>query len=234
MSAMGEVPMPGGWTMSTAWMPICGQTWFGMAASFLGMWTVMMMAMMLPSLVPMLWRYRAVVRVGGECGEWQLGTLTVLAGLGYFLVWAAFGVAAFALGTTLTACEMHWPVVARAVPTATGSVILIAGALQFTSWKIRQLARCRDTPKPGRIAPANAGTAWRHGVRLGLQCSASCAGLMVILLAAGVMDLRVMAAMTAAVTLERLSPTGERVARIIGAVAGGAGLSLIARAVMLG
>jgi len=44
----------------------------------------------------------------------------------------------------------------------------------------------------------------------------------------------VMAAMTAAVTLERLSPTGERVARIIGAVAGGAGLSLIARAVMLG
>src|SRR6266850_4194636 len=58
MSAMGEMTMPGGWTMSMAWMP--GQTWPG-AAAFLGMWVVMMVAMMLPSLVPMLWRYRQAV-----------------------------------------------------------------------------------------------------------------------------------------------------------------------------
>jgi predicted metal-binding membrane protein len=61
MSAMGEMPMPGGWTMSMAWMPMCGQTWPGAAASFLGMWVVMMAAMMLPSLVPKLWRYRQAV-----------------------------------------------------------------------------------------------------------------------------------------------------------------------------
>jgi hypothetical protein len=54
MSAMGEMPMPGGWTMAMAWMRMPGQTWAGAAASFLGMWVVMM----LPSLVPMLWRYR--------------------------------------------------------------------------------------------------------------------------------------------------------------------------------
>ena len=50
VSAMGEMPKPGGWTMSLAWMQMPGQTWPGAAASFLGMWVVMMVAMMLPSL----------------------------------------------------------------------------------------------------------------------------------------------------------------------------------------
>src|SRR6266550_5802935 len=61
MSAMGEMTMPGGWTMSMAWMRMPGQTWPGAAASFLGMWIVMIVAMMLPSLVPMLLRYRQAV-----------------------------------------------------------------------------------------------------------------------------------------------------------------------------
>ena len=61
MSAMREMPMPGGWTMSMAWMRMPGQSWFSSAASFLGMWVVMMVAMMLPSLVAMLWRYREAV-----------------------------------------------------------------------------------------------------------------------------------------------------------------------------
>src|SRR4026207_357981 len=46
MSAMGEMAMPGGWMMSMAWMRMPGQTWPGAAASFIGMWIVMMMAMM--------------------------------------------------------------------------------------------------------------------------------------------------------------------------------------------
>ena len=72
MSAMGGMTMPGGWTMSMAWMRMPGQTWFGAAASFLGMWIVMMVAMMLPSLVPMLGRYREAV---GRTGETRLGPL---------------------------------------------------------------------------------------------------------------------------------------------------------------
>jgi predicted metal-binding membrane protein len=80
MSAMGEMPMPGGWTMSMAWMPMPGQTWPGAAASFLGMWVVMMVAMMLPSLVPTLWRYRQAV---GRTSETRLGRLTALVGVGY-------------------------------------------------------------------------------------------------------------------------------------------------------
>ena len=231
MSAMGEMPMPGGWTMSLAWMPMCGETWPGAAAAFLGMWAVMMVAMMLPSLVPMLWRYRQAV---GRAGATRLGRLTLLVGVGYFVVWTLFGVAAFPLGVALAAAGMQQPALARTVPLAVGGIVLIAGALQFTAWKARHLACCREAPGRGRTLPADAGTAWRHGLRLGLHCSTCCAGLTAIPLVIGVMDLRVMAVVTAAITAERLAPAGERVARAIGAVVVGAGLLLIARAAGLG
>lgn len=226
MSTMGEVPMPGGWTMSMAWMPMCGQTWPGAAASFLGMWVVMMVAMMLPSLMPMLWRYRQTVN---RTGEAHLGWLTVLAGAGYFVVWTAFGMAAFPIGGGLAEAAMQQPELARAVPIAAGIVVLVAGALQFTSWKAHHLAGCRAAPGSGHPLPPDAGTAWRHGLRLGLQCSACCANLMVILLAVGVMDLRAMAVVTSAITAERLAPAGGRVARAIGVVVVGAGMLLIAQ-----
>ena len=228
MSAMGEMPMPGGWTMSMAWMRMPGQTWPGAAASFLGMWVVMMVAMMLPSLVPMLWRYRRAV---GSTGETRLGLLTVLVGVGYFFVWTVLGMAAFPLGVALAVVEMQQPPLARAVPIAVGVVVLIAGALQFSAWKARHLACCREAP--GTLPP-DARTAWRHGLRLGLHCSCCCANLMAILLVIGVMDLRAMAVVAAAITVERLAPAGERVARAIGAVVVGAGLFLIARAAGLG
>jgi predicted metal-binding membrane protein len=227
MSSMGEMPMPGGWTMSMAWMRMPGQTWPGAAASFLGMWVVMMVAMMLPSLVPMLWRYRRAV---GSTGETRLGLLTVLVGVGYFFVWTVLGMAAFPLGVALAAVEMQQPPLARAVPIAVGMVVLIAGALQFSTWKARHLACCREAPGCDRTLPAGAGTAWRHGLRLGLHCSHCCAGLMAILLVLGVMDLRAMAVVGAAITIERLAPAGERVVRVIGVVVVGAGLLLLVRA----
>ncbi len=233
MSAMGEMPMPGDWTMSMAWMRMPGQTWFGASASFLGMWFVMMVAMMLPSLVPMLWRYGEAVGSAGD-GNMDLGRLTAIVGAGYFFVWTVFGVAAFPIGVALAVVEMQQPALARAVPIAVGVVIVVAGALQFTAWKARHLACCREMPGPGRTLPADAGTAWRHGVRLGLHCSRCCIGLIAILLVIGVMDLWAMAFVAAAITIERLAPAGERVARATGTVIVGAGLLLIARAVGLG
>jgi predicted metal-binding membrane protein len=231
MSAMGEMSMPGGWTMSMAWMLMPGQTWASAGASFLGMWVAMMVAMMMPCLVPMLWRYRqAVSRTGGT----RLGLLTALVGVGYFFVWTLFGIAAFPLGVTLSAIEMQLPDLARAVPTGVGVVVLIAGALQFSAWKAHHLAYCRESPGRGCTLPANAGTAWRHGLRLGIHCGYCCAGLTAILLVIGVMDLRAMAVVMAAITVERLAPYGERVARAIGAVVVATGLLLIARAAGLG
>jgi len=231
MSAMGGMPMPGGWSMSMAWMRMPEQSWPGAAASFLGMWVVMMVAMMLPVLIPMLWRYRQAV---GRPDETRLNRLTALVGVGYFLVWTVNGMAAFPLGIALAAVEMEEPALARAVPIAVGVVVLIAGCLQFTAWKARHLACCREMPGHGRTLPADASTAWRHGLRLGRHCSQCCAGLIAILLVIGVMDLRAMAVVAAAITIERLAPAGERVARAIGAVAVGAGLFLIARAAGFG
>jgi len=94
----------------------------------------------------------------------------------------------------------------------------MAGALQFTAWKARQLGCCREVPGHGRTLPADAGTAWRRGLRLGVQCSYACAGLTVTLLVLGVMDLRVMAFATAGITAERLAANGKHVARAIGAI----------------
>jgi predicted metal-binding membrane protein len=141
--------------------------------------------------------------------------------------------AAFPLGVALAAVEMQLPALARADPIAVGVVVLIAGALQFTAWKAHHLACCREAPGRGRTL-ADPGTAWRHGLRLGLHCGYRCAGLTAILLAIGVMDLRAMAVVTAAITVERLAPASERVARAIGAVVVGAVLFLIARAAGLG
>ena len=226
MSAMGDMPMPGGWTMSMAWRRMPGQTWPSAAASFLGMWVVMMVAMMLPSFVPMLSRYRySVVRTG----ETRLGRLTALVGIGYFFVWTLLGMADFLIGVVLVTMEMQHPTVARSAPVAAGVVTMIAGFLQFTTWKAHHLTCCREAPGRGCALLPDAGTAWRHGLRLGLHCSQCCAGLIAILLVIGVMDLRAMAVVATGITLERLAPAGERVAQVLGAIMIVAALVLIGR-----
>lgn len=231
MSAMGGMPMPGGWTMSMVWMRMPGQTWPGAAASFLGMWTVMMVAMMLPSLVPMLWRYRQAV-----CGSGapRLGWLTALVGMAYFLVWTVFGVALFPLGVMLSAIAMRQPSLSKVVPMAIGLAVLLAGILQLTAWKARRLAHCPDAGECGDPLPANAGAAWRHGLRLGVDCAQCCAGLMAIPLVVGIMDLRVMGVVAAAITAERLAVDRLRVARTVGVVVVAAGLVMVARAAGVG
>jgi predicted metal-binding membrane protein len=226
MSAMGEMPMPGGWTMSMAWMRMPEQTWLGAAASFVGMWVVMMVAMMMPCLIPTLWRCRqAVASKGGR----HLGWLTTLGG-GYFFVWTMFGTVIFPVGVGLAELEMQLPALSRTVPIAGAVVVLIAGAFQFTRWKACHLTCCREAPGGGSEFLAGAGKAWRYGLHLGLHCCCCCAGLMTILLVLGVMDLRTMAVLTVAISAERLAPAGKIVARAIGVVVIGIGFFMIARA----
>jgi predicted metal-binding membrane protein len=206
MSAMPEMPMPGGWTMSMTWMRMPGQSWLGAVASFLVMWTVMMVAMMLPPLMAML-----RPRVDGS---------TALAAAAYFVVWIAIGALLFPLGLTVTSLEMRHPSLARVVPTVAALLIMLAGAVQFTGWKARRLACCRSASS--RVDAS----AWRHGVHLALHCAACCANLMFIVLLLGVMDLRAMTAGTLAIAIERVA--GEPAARTIGAVAIATGLFLLA------
>ena len=134
----------------------------------------------------------------------------------------------------LAAVAMLLPALARAVPIAVGVVVLIAGFLQFTASKARHLACYREAPERSRTLPGHAGTAWRHGVRLGLHCVRCCANLIAILLVIGLMDLRAMVVVAAAITVERLAPAGERIARATGALVVMGGLFLIVRAAGLG
>jgi predicted metal-binding membrane protein len=220
------MPMPGGWTMSMAWMVMPGQTRLGALVAFIGMWVLMMVAMMLPSLVPMLASYRQTLRAPNRA---LLDRLTAVAGAGYFLVWALIGVVAYPLGVLLALAEMRWMAVARAVPAATGGVLMIAGCVQLSPSKALWLCRCRDAAGGSDLGVASAGNAWRRGIRFGLDCSLCCSGLMAILLVGGVMDLGVMALVAAAITAERFSPNPRLTARAIGVLvlaAGATGMAL--------
>ncbi len=221
MSEMGMMPMPGGWAMSMAWMP--GQSWSGAAVSFFGMWTVMMVAMMLPSLVPALWRFR---QAHSGVGQGCLDLLTGVAGAGYFLVWAALGLAVFPVGVAVADADMQWPALSSVMPMFAGVTVAAAGLLQFTPWKARTLACCRAaTTFAGPAAPS---AALRYGVWSGLYCVACCAPLTAVLFVAGVMDLRAMVLVMAAITAERLA--GPRVARLTGAALIATGLYLTMQA----
>jgi len=93
--------MPGGWTMSMVWMRMPEQNVVRASlASFLSMWIVMMVAIMLPSLVPALLRYRPAV--GGSRNA-PLGRLTAASGPRYFFVWTMFRIGRLSLGVALAA-----------------------------------------------------------------------------------------------------------------------------------
>ena len=199
-------------------MPMGGDaahTWFAAPAAFLGMWVVTMVPMMLPVLVPKLWRYQRAATAPAT----RRALATALVGVGYVFVWTVFGAAVYPLSVALT----------RVAPIADGVIVAIAGAWQLTVRKAHHLSCCRHAPSRRVTPSADAYAAWRHGTRLGLECVRCCGNLMIILLVFGVMDLRAMGLVGAAITLERLAPAGERVARTAGVAAVMAGLFLIAR-----
>ncbi|HEX5030141.1 MAG TPA: DUF2182 domain-containing protein [Candidatus Eisenbacteria bacterium] len=204
-------------------MPAPGSSWLGAATSFMGMWVLMMVPMMLPALIPALARYQ---RAGGG---WGASPLTALVGAGYFFVWGAVGVFLYPLAVAVTAVEAREPALAGALPLAAGLVVLLAGVVQISAWKARGVAGCREAPEFGAI-PAGARAALRHGMRLGIRCVRCCGNLMAVLLAVGMMDLRWMLVVTAAITIERVMPSGVRLARAIGVAVVLWGVALIARA----
>jgi len=176
-------------------------SWYAAGAEFLGLWLAMMVPMMLPSLLPTLLRFRRSVPGASHLARQGL---TALVGLGYLAVWAALGAAVHAAGLALSALELRWGALHRLLPAVAGVSPVLAIAVQLTAWKGRQLARCRQAS--ARAPGPTAAGAWRHGLALGGHCVLSCGNLMLALLAIGMMNPLAMAAVTLAVTLERLAP----------------------------
>jgi predicted metal-binding membrane protein len=226
MSQMDGMPMPGGWMLSMVWMRMPRQTWPELAAAFLGMWVPMMVAMMLPSLLPALSRYRNAACSRSPA---HLGVLTAVVSVAYFLVWALLGLAVYPVGAGLAAAEIQWPSLARAAPWMVGLVVLAAGVLQLTPWKVTRIACCQESPAGSRARPGIA-TAWRHGLTLGLRCSSCCGNVMLVVLMSGVMSLETMILATAAITAERLAPPAGYMPKVVGAGLLGAGSLLMAQA----
>ncbi|WP_084688725.1 DUF2182 domain-containing protein [Paraburkholderia oxyphila] len=226
MATMSGTPMAGRWMISAIWAPMCGQTWLHAAASFACMWAVMMPAMMLPVLVPMLMRER---EPSSDSASIRSALLTILVGMGYFLVWILAGCAVFPLGAALAAIALRVPAFAHAAPAAGGAVVVLASLLQFTSWKAKRLAWCHDMRQRTRRAPGGACAALLRGMRLGLNCGTCCGNWMIVLLALGVMDLGSMAIVTAAIAAERVAPCHGHVVRILGLAGVAVGVSMMVR-----
>lgn len=182
----------------------------------------MMVAMMLPSFAPAPFRYHRALRAG--CVSHAFAR-TILFTAAYIVVWTAVGLLLFVVDRQASMTSA--PLSAR--PGLVAAILLAAGAVQQTPWKARRLARCRelcvDVERLGRPMRAD----WAHGFRVGIDCVLNCAGLMAVLLVTGLMDMRVMVAITAAIAVERHAPQRLHIARVTGAVALIAGVMMCAR-----
>lgn len=191
------------------------------------MMALMMSAMMVPSIAPVLRRHHRTLASGGvrRAGRW-----TAAVGLGYAAVWTAIGLVLFAVDAVLRGRQMA-AMGASFSPGVTGAVFLCAGALQCSRWKARLLSSCRDAFTEGCVvAPRSITVGWLSGCGLGVRCALSCMAPTAILFVVGLMDVRAMALMMAAILAERLAPDGVRIARLTGALVLGAGLMICARA----
>ena len=184
------------------------------AALFVATWVVMMAAMMLPAITPFT---IGLARLLGEHPQRRrrLAALTA----GYLAVWGVAGLAALGVvkGFNALAADPS-PTTVR-----TGAaVLLLAGAYQFTPLKRWCLVRCRSplalVVRHGPRATRSGVGALATGLTHGVYCLGCCWALMLVLLAAGVMNLVWMAVIAAVITVEKVLPRGEVLAQVIGAL----------------
>jgi predicted metal-binding membrane protein len=207
-----EMEMPGGWTMSMMWMRMPGQTWFASATEFLLMWLAMMVAMMLPSALPMFLSTR---RSLAETGDTNSRTSMSLMASGYFATWMAAGAGVYALGIAFAATVTRWESFSRAIPVLSGLALIGAGAFQFTRWKMTGLLRCRSPLGCGPSCPVRE-TSFLLGCKQGAACCVCCTAPMMIMIVLGMMNPLVMIVVAMVIAAEKLLPRAEIVARLVG------------------
>ena len=206
--------MHGRMTGASAWMMTAA--WDARHLALLwAMWAVMMVAMMLPSATPLLLLYSGTARRSAT-GASAARRIYALAA-GYVTVWALFSLGATALQRLLAELLLVSSMMEATSPVVGGVLLLVAGVYQLTPIKQACLRTCQS---PFGFLMSH----WRSGVagafRMGLEHGALCVGccwaLMLLLFAGGVMNLAVIAALTAFVAFEKLTPFGAQGARISG------------------
>jgi predicted metal-binding membrane protein len=200
----------------------------GYFAAALAMWMVMMVGMMLPSAAPTVLLFDAL-RMHGDPARRRDRRATALFAAGYVLAWGAFSVIATTAQWALTASELLSTMMTGESPAFAGSLLMIAGAYQFTPLKTACLRQCRNPAeflvrhsRPGLLGPL------LMGVRHGIQCIGCCWALMALLFVFGVMNLLWVAALAVFVFIEKLTPAGPLVGRVGGFLMIGTGLVMMA------
>ena len=186
---------------------------------FLGLWVVMMAAMMLPSVAPVAVLWTRLIS-GASTGPGRVVRMSLFLG-GYLLAWAAFGAVVFAVligtGRLLAAS----PTAAKWLGVA---IFVTAGIYQLTSWKDWCLRRCRSPIGALMYYVGFKGRSRdvRVGLHHGTTCAGCCWGLMILLVAVGVMNVVVMAALAVVIFVEKLwrhgKPFGQAVGMLLVAV----------------
>jgi predicted metal-binding membrane protein len=182
---------------------------------FLGLWLVMMSAMMLPSVAPVAVLWTRLIS-GASAGFGRVTRMTMFLG-GYLLVWAAFGAVAFAALAGADRLLTASPTAAKWLGVA---IVITAGIYQLTPWKDWCLRHCRSPIGAlmyylgfkGRSRDA------RVGLHHGATCAGCCWGLMILLVAVGVMNIAVMAALAVVIFVEKLWRYGKPFAQAVGVV----------------
>jgi predicted metal-binding membrane protein len=204
-------PMTGAsaWMMTTDWdAPHLLLLW--------AMWSVMMTAMMLPSAAPLILLYGAAAR---RSPQRTARRHTYALAAGYLAAWTAFSLAATALQRALASLLLVSPMMEAGTPRVSATLLVVAGVYQWTPLKHACLRTCQS-PLGFLMARWRDGPsgAFRLGLEHGSYCIGCCWALMLLLFAGGVMNVVVIAGLTAWVAFEKLAPFSRRAARFSGAV----------------
>jgi len=191
---------------------------------FMGMWVAMMVAMMFPTVAPIVLAHRLVVKRRGE-GEWPTAAFV----LGYILVWSLIGViplVGFLAFRNLSAdaADSRW------LPSVAGAILIVAGAYQFTGWKATCMKACRSPLSFLMTHDFGKGSrsAFRAGVSHGAYCLGCCWALMAVLVVVGLMNLVWMAAIAVVFLAEKNWRHAIGLTRIVGAGLFVLGIAVIA------
>jgi len=204
-STMGAMEVMNGARIST----------MGGFVPFVSGWTAMMVAMMIPATLPLILLYRTVARQRLSLLQARVGMAALL--VGYFAVWAAAGVPVYVYALSAQS-------IGRVAAVLPAVLLVIGGVYQFTSLKRSCHARCSSPLfflmqkwKPGTVG------ALRLGVLHGIDCLGCCAGLMIGLVALGMMNLALVFTVALIIFAEKTLPESHRIARPLGVlmVAGG-------------
>jgi predicted metal-binding membrane protein len=191
---------------------------------FLGLWVVMMTAMMLPSVAPVAVLWSRLIS-GASAGAGRVVRMSAFLA-GYLLTWAGAGVVAFAALAGAGRLLAASPVAAKWLG---AGIFIAAGVYQLTPWKDWCLRRCRSPIGALMYYLGFQGRSRdvRVGLHHGATCAGCCWGLMIVLIAVGVMNVAVMAAVAAVILVEKLWRYGKPFGQAVGVVLVAAGVLAI-------